>query len=99
MSSAQSLSGYARIAAKDQLEAARSRLTRLKDIECSKEALISQYASLVPQGVAELSLEEKNRVYKMMGLRVFAYRDGTLTAEWGCNVLTTPPDGCCTRGR
>lgn len=27
------------------------RLTRLKDIECSKEDLISHYASIVPQGV------------------------------------------------
>ncbi|MBV9454143.1 MAG: zinc ribbon domain-containing protein [Rubrobacter sp.] len=89
----------ARIAAKDQLEAARSRLMRLKDIKCSKEALISQYASLVPQGLAELSPEEKNRVYKMMCLRVFAYRDGTLTAEWGCNALTTPPDDCRTQDR
>jgi chromosome segregation ATPase len=89
----------ARMAAKDQLEAARSRLTRLKDLESSKDALISHYASLVPQGLAELSPEEKNRVYKMMRFHVFAHRDGTLSAEWGCNVLTTPPDSCRTWGR
>jgi len=80
----------ARVAAEDQLEAARSRLERLKDMEHSKDALISHYASLVPQGLAELSPEKKNRIYKMMRLHVFADREGTLTVEWGCNVLTTP---------
>jgi hypothetical protein len=38
----------ARVAAEGQLEAARSRLAHLKDIERSKYALISHYASLVP---------------------------------------------------
>ena len=80
----------ARVAAEDQLEAARSRLERLKDMEHSKDALISHYTSLVPQGLAELSPEEKNRIYKMMHLRVFADREDTLKVEWGCNVLTTP---------
>lgn len=27
----------------------------------------------------------------MMCLHVVADREGALTAEWGCNVLTTPP--------
>ena len=72
---------------------------RIKDIECSKDALISHYASLVPQGLAELCSEERNRIYKMMRLHVFADCEGALTAEWGCNVLTTPPDSCRTRGR
>lgn len=45
----------ARAAAEDQLEAARSRLARLEDIERGKDALIPHYASLVPQGLAELS--------------------------------------------
>jgi hypothetical protein len=38
----------ARTAVEGQLEAARSRLARLRDIEQSKDALISHYASLVP---------------------------------------------------
>jgi hypothetical protein len=28
----------------------------------------------------------------MMRLHVFVEREGALAAEWGCNVLTTPPD-------
>jgi hypothetical protein len=80
----------ARVAAEDQLEAARSRLARLKDIERSKETLISHYASLVPQVLTELSSEEKNQIYKMIRLHVLAQRDGTLIADWGCNVLPLP---------
>jgi len=49
----------ARLAADGKLEAARSRLARLKDLERSKESLISHYASLVPQALTELSSEEK----------------------------------------
>jgi hypothetical protein len=49
----------ARVAAEEQLEVVRSRLARLKDIEQSREELISHYASLVPQALSELSSEEK----------------------------------------
>ncbi len=89
----------ARAAAEGQLEAARSRLSRLEDIERGKDALISHYASLMPHGLAELSPDEKNRVYRMMRLRVFADREGVLTADWGCNVLPSPPGSCRTPGR
>jgi DNA-binding transcriptional regulator PaaX len=88
-----------RAAAEGQLEAARSHLAHLKDIERSKEALISHYAPLVPQTLNELSSEEKNRIYKMMHLQVLAQRDGTLIADWGCNVLPQPPGSCRTPGR
>ena len=88
-----------RLAANGQLEAARSRLARLKDLERSKEALISHYASLVPQALTELSSEEKNQTYKLMRLHVLAQRDGTLTADWGHNILPQPPGNCRTPGR
>ena len=61
-----------------------------KDIEQSRGELISHYASLVPQALSELSSKEKNRVFQMMHLQVFAHRDGTLIADWGCNVLPQP---------
>ena len=82
-----------------ELLTARSRLAHRKDIERSKEELISHYASLVPQALSELSSEEKNRIYKMMRLQVLAQRDGTIIADWGCNVLPQPPDSCRTQGR
>lgn len=89
----------ARTAVEGQLEAARSRLARLRDIEQSKDALVSHYASLVPQALTDLSSEEKNQIYKMMRLHVLAQRDDTLIADWGCNILPLPPGSCCTPGR
>jgi hypothetical protein len=89
----------ARAAVESQIEAARSRLARLEEIERGKDALISHYASLMPQGLTDLSSEERNRVYKMMRLHVLADREGGLTAEWGCNVLTTPLGKCRIQGR
>jgi site-specific DNA recombinase len=89
----------ARAAAEAQLEAARSRLARLKDIERNKDALVSHYASLVPQVLPRLSPEEKYQIYKKMYLQVLAQRDGTLIADWGCNVLPLPPDDCRTAGK
>ena len=80
----------AHAAAQDQLEAARSRLSRIRDLERSKDALVLHYAALVPQGLDELSLTERNQVYNMMNLRVFARPDDTLIADWGCNVSPLP---------
>src|SRR5215210_946994 len=89
----------ARVAAQDQLEASRSRLSRLKDLERSKDALVTHYASLVPLGVNELSPADKNKVYEMLHLRVFAHPDDTLIADWGCNVSPLPPGSFRIRGR
>jgi hypothetical protein len=80
-----------RVAAQDQLETSRSCLSRLKDLERGKGALISQYASLVPVGLDKLLPADKNKVYGMMHLRVFAHPDDALIAEWGCNISPLPP--------
>jgi hypothetical protein len=89
----------ARVAAQDQLEASRSRLSRLKDLERGKDTLISHYASLVPVGLDELPPADKSKVYEMMHLRVFAHPDDTLIAEWGCNISPLPLDSSRTRDR
>jgi hypothetical protein len=89
----------ARVAAEGQLEAARSHRSRLKDMERSKETLISHYASFVPSSLQELTPEERRRVYRMMHLRVLAHRDDTLIADWGCNDVPLPPGDCRTVGR
>jgi site-specific DNA recombinase len=89
----------ARVAAQEQLEASRSRLSRLKDLERSKDTLVSHYATLVPQGLKELSPADKSNVYEMMHLRVFAHPDDTLIAEWGCNISPLPPGSSRTLGR
>ena len=77
-----------RVAAQDQLEASRS---RLKDLERSKDALASHYASLIPVGLDELPPAAKSKIYEMMHLRVTAHPDDTLIAEWGCNVSPLLP--------
>ena len=51
----------ARVEAQNQLEASRSRLSRLKELERSKDALVSNYAALVPRELDELSAAEKTR--------------------------------------
>jgi hypothetical protein len=81
-----------RAAAQDQLEASWSRLSRLKDLERSKDTLVSHYATLAPQGLKELSPAERNQIYNTMNLRTFAHPDDTLIAEWGCNISPLPPD-------
>jgi hypothetical protein len=42
-------------------------------------------------GLDELHPADKNKVYEMMHLRVFAHPDDTLIAELGCNVSPLPP--------
>src|SRR5215211_5553154 len=42
---------------------------------------------------------DKNKIYGMMHLRVFAHPDDTLIAEWGCNISPLPPGNYRTRDR
>ncbi len=72
------------------LEAVRSGLSRLEEMERSKDAIMAHYASLVPQGLAGLSSSERNQAYKTMRLQVHAGRDDTLIADWGCNDAPLP---------
>jgi len=57
------------------------RLSRLKDLERSKDALVSHCASPVTLGVNELSPADKSRVYEMLNLRVLAHPDDTIIAD------------------
>lgn len=82
-----------------QFFAHRLRVVRLENLERSKDALVSYYASLVLKGLDELSSKEKNQVYKMMHLKVYAHRDDALAAGWGCNVSSTPLGNYRIRGR
>ncbi len=82
-----------------QFFAHRLRVVRLENLERSKDALVSYYASLVPKGLDELSSKERNRIYKMMRLSVLADRDGALTADWDCNDASTPLGNYRIRGR
>jgi hypothetical protein len=72
---------------------------RRRGHERSKDILVSHYASLVPVGLDDLHPADKNKVYEVMHLRVFAPPDDTLIAELGCNVSPLPLDSSRTRGR
>jgi hypothetical protein len=42
-------------------------------------------------GTGRTPLVDRNKIYEMMHLRVFAHPDYTLIAEWGCNDEPLPP--------
>ncbi len=75
----------AHVAVQDQLEAARSRLSRLKDVERSKEQACRTTPPSCRRDWPD-SPRKRDRVCKTMRLRVYTRRDDTLIAEWGCNV-------------
>jgi hypothetical protein len=84
------------------LETARARRERLEDFERDKEALLEYHARLVPEDLDGLTPEQRQSLYRMMRLKVLAAPDGkkaNLTADWGCNVLPTPPGSFRIRGR
>jgi hypothetical protein len=60
---------------------------------------------LATERLDELEPEERNRVYRMVGLTVLAYEDNKLEARWALNEalcrdnVTLPPGSCRTPGR
>jgi hypothetical protein len=47
-----------------------------------RDELFSHYSQIVPEGLDALEPNERNRVFKMLGLTVLAYEDGKLEARW-----------------
>jgi hypothetical protein len=62
--------------AKEALEALKLKRGRLEDLEQDAETLLTSYASMVPEGLDALSLEERQRLYKMLRLKVYTYAGG-----------------------
>jgi hypothetical protein len=56
----------------------RDRQERLGDLERDKAALLERYAGIVPGELDDLGPEERNRVYKMLGLGVTVRPSGVL---------------------
>ena len=56
----------------------RDRQERLGDLEQDKAALLERYAGMVPGELDDLGPEERNRVYKMLGLGVTVCPSGVL---------------------
>ena len=64
--------------ARRELAALEGRAERLRTLECDREALLQNYAEMVPEALGALESEERHRVYNMLRLRTVAFADGTL---------------------
>jgi site-specific DNA recombinase len=64
--------------ARRELTALESRTERLWALERDREALLQNYAKMVPKALGALESEERHLVYNMLRLRVVAFPDGTL---------------------
>jgi DNA repair exonuclease SbcCD ATPase subunit len=60
-----------------ELEALKGRKERLEDLKRDRDALIEAYANITAEALEELSPEERNKLYKMLKLRVVVGDDGT----------------------
>jgi site-specific DNA recombinase len=66
-----------RATAQRELEALKGRRERLEDLKRDRDALLESYANVTAEALEELSPEERNKLYKMLKLRVVVGNDGT----------------------
>jgi site-specific DNA recombinase len=64
--------------ARRELAALEGRTERLRALERDREALLENYAEMIPDALEALESEERHRVYNMLRLRAVAFSDGTL---------------------
>jgi hypothetical protein len=67
-----------RRALRREMDALAARQERLEELERNKEELLEYYAAMAPTSLAELSGEERHRVYQVLQLCVRAHSDGSL---------------------
>jgi hypothetical protein len=88
----------------DELERIRDRTAHIERLEHNRDALLSYYSQLAIERLDELEPEERNRVYRMLGLTVLAHEDNKLEARWAFGEVlcrdnvTLLPDSCHTPG-
>jgi site-specific DNA recombinase len=66
-----------RATARRELEALKGRRERLEDLKRDRDAVLEAYANVTAEALEELSPEERNKLYKMLKLRVVVGDDGT----------------------
>jgi DNA repair ATPase RecN len=64
--------------ARRELAALQGRTERLQALERDREAVLQNYAEMIPDALGALESEERHRVYNMLRLRTVAFPDGTL---------------------
>jgi len=77
--------------AMQELEAIRNRREGVAELERDRDALLEVYAGSSPNALEDFEAEERNRIYRMLRLEVFAGADGSLTVGGipGATVLKT----------
>jgi hypothetical protein len=89
----------------EELLRIKNRTAHIECLEHDRDALLSHYARIAAVRLDELEPEERNRVYKMLRLTVFAHGNGDLEANWAFGEdlcrdnVTLPLGNCCTAGR
>src|ERR671921_1470321 len=66
----------------EELEHIRNRTTSLERLEQDRDALLSYYSQIAVEHLDNLEPEKRNRVYKMLDLKVLAHEDGNLEVKW-----------------
>ena len=66
--------------AEEKLKASRGRRERAWEIEWTQDTLLESYVEMVPR-LEGLTLEERHRIYRMLGLRVTSCADETLAVS------------------
>ena len=89
-------------AARRELAALDDRTERLQFLERDRDALLKNYAEMMPEALEALQPEERHHVYKMLRLRVVAFPDGALEVSGALGkeliVCKKPTRGSRSRG-
>jgi hypothetical protein len=88
-----------RKAAERELEALQSRQKVLEELEKDKDALLESYAQMTPAALDALTPDERQRIYKILRLKVYTHADGTTelrgvfspSDEFYAVDITSPP--------
>jgi hypothetical protein len=64
--------------AERELEMLQRRTDRIAELQCDADSIMDYYAGMVPEGLENLTPQERHRVYGMLRLEVLAYPDGSL---------------------
>jgi hypothetical protein len=66
----------------DELARIKGRAAHLEQLERDRDALLNHYSSIVPERLDALNPDERNCVYKLLGLKVLARENGDFEVKW-----------------
>ncbi len=67
--------------AQQELDALRTQTERLAKLELEADALLEQYARIIPEGLDAFTPEDRHQAYEALRLRWFVYPDGSMEAD------------------